>query len=124
MNLTPIVFAIMEPRSNKVQLAHGSEDIAVDEEHNANESVGFFLGDQVTIVMDNIPTQHDPSFWTVTTFTKLTSQFKGKHANAVACSKAKGALLLGDPRATTINIPKLFPVPMPWWSFFLTKHGR
>jgi hypothetical protein len=71
--------------------------------------------------MDNIPTQHNPPFWTVTTFTELTSQFKGKHAKAVACSKAKGTLLLGDPMASTINIPKLFPVPMPWWSFFLTK---
>jgi hypothetical protein len=122
MNPTPIVFTIMEPRSNKVQLAHGSEDIVVDDkEHDANESVGFFLGDQVTIIMDNVPTQHDQPFRTVTTFTKLTSQFKGKHANTVACSKAKGALLLGDPRASTINIPKLFPVPMPGWSFFLTK---
>jgi hypothetical protein len=125
MNPTPIVFTIMEPRSNKVQLAHGFEDIAVDnEEHDANESVGFFLGDRVTVVMDNIPTQHDPPCWTVTTVTELTSQFKGKHANAVACSKAKGTLILGNPRASTINIPKLFPVPMPWWSFFLTKTHR
>jgi hypothetical protein len=112
----------MEPRSNKVQLAHGFEDIAVDdEEHDANESVGFFLGDRVTVVMDNVPTQHDPPFWTVTSFTKFTSQFKGEHANAVACSKAKETLLLSDPRAGTINIPRLFPVPMPWWSFFLMK---
>jgi hypothetical protein len=83
MNPTPIMFAIMEPRSNKVQLAHGFKDIAVDdEEHDANESVGSFLGDRVTVVMDNVPTQHDPPFWTVTTFTKLTSQFKGRETSA------------------------------------------
>jgi hypothetical protein len=122
MNWTPIVFAIMEPRSNKVQLAHSFEDIAVDnEEHDANESVGFFLGDRVTVIIDNVPTQHDPPFWTVTTFNELTSQFKGKHANAVACSKAQGTLLVSDPRARTVNTPKLFQVPMPWCSFFLTK---
>jgi hypothetical protein len=112
MNPTPIVFAIMESRSNKVQLAHGFEDIVVDdEEHDANERVGFFLGDRVTIIMNNVPTQHDPPFWTVTTFDELTSQFKGKHANTVAFSKAKGALILGNPRTSTINIPNFSRFP-------------
>jgi hypothetical protein len=118
----PVVFAVMEPHSNTVQLAHGFKDMALDDEgHEATETVGFFLGDRVNVVIDNVATQHDPPFWTVDNFTKLTTKFHGKTAMAAACTKAGVALIPGDAKARMVDVPKMLQVPKLWWSFFLGR---
>jgi hypothetical protein len=81
----------------------------------------FYLGDRVNVIIDNAQTQYDPPFGMVPTFTVLTSTFKENHANVVACPKANGKLLVDDARARIVETPKLFPIPMPWWSFLPGK---
>jgi hypothetical protein len=44
MNPTPIVFAIMEPSFNKVQLARGFEDSGGQQGTRRKRECGFFLG--------------------------------------------------------------------------------
>jgi hypothetical protein len=103
-----------------VQLAHGFEFMALDDDVNkANEKVGFFLGDRVSVALDGITTQHDPPFWTVNNFTTLTAQFHGKAAMTVACTKLTERLIPGNAKTRMIDVAKRFPVPMLWWSFFL-----
>jgi hypothetical protein len=120
LNRNPIMFAFLEPDSHIVQqLAHGFEYMALDNNgNNANKKVGFFIGDQVKILLDKIATQHDPPFWTVNNFTTLAAQFHGKAATAVVGTKVTETLIPGDAKARMIDVSKLFPVPMLWWSFF------
>jgi hypothetical protein len=119
---TPVVLAIMEPHSHTVQLAHGFEDVALDDDgHEANDKVGFFIGDRVNVVIDNVATQQDPPFWTVDSFAILTTQFHGRPGTAVACTKAGGTSIPGNAKARMVDVSKLFPVPKLWWSFFLAR---
>jgi hypothetical protein len=118
----PIAFAFLEPASNKVQLLHGIEEIAMDnEEHDAEGRIGFFIGDRVTVTIDGVVHQQDPQFGTVATFPALTDKFQGKPATAMACIQAVEPMIAEDTKARTIHVAKLFSVPVVWWSFFLAK---
>jgi hypothetical protein len=118
----PIVFGFVEPDSNQIQLAHGFEEITMDTEyHDADGRIGFFLGDRIITRIDNVAQQHDPPFCTVANFGKVTTQFHGKSATAAACAKATRHLLPGDEKAKIVDVNKIFPIPMLWWSFFLAK---
>jgi hypothetical protein len=120
----PVVFAFIENDSSHVQLAHGFEEIALDNTSNGTaETVGFFIGDRVTVTINDVVQQTDPPFWTVPHFATFTSMFCGKPATEAACSQAAlgQALLPGDPKARMIDVPKLFPIPRIWWSYFLTR---
>jgi hypothetical protein len=121
-NRSPIVFAMLAPGSNKVQLAHCFEEITVDDEaHEADGQIGFFLGDRITTKVDNWIQLHDPPVYLAGTFEALAEQFHGKPANKGACDKATHNLLPGDSKAKFVDANKLFPLPTVWWSYFLTK---
>jgi hypothetical protein len=118
----PLAFAFLEPASNKVQLMHGIEEISMDnEEHDAEGRVGFFIGDRITVTIDDVVHQQDPQFCTVAMFPELTTHFHGKPAEAIACTQATGQLIRGDTKARTIRVAKLLPIPVVWWSFFFSK---
>jgi hypothetical protein len=123
INRSPIVFAIMETNSNKVQIAHGFEAIVLgtDYEDDNDEEVGFFIGDRITINIDGVAIQQDPPFLTIANFVELSAQFHGKPATAAACARATKQLLPGDSKARMVDVSKLLPLPRIWWSFFLTK---
>jgi hypothetical protein len=119
----PTVFAVMMPTSNVIQLAHGFEEIVLDEgaNHAADGKIGFFMGDQVTVTIGGAVHQQDPLFVMVRRFNQMTDKFHGKPATASGCAKANQELLPGDGKARMIDVIKICPIPPLWWSFFLTR---
>jgi hypothetical protein len=119
---SPIVFAMLAPGSSKIHLAHGFEEVTVDEdEHEADGKIGFFLGDRITTKVDGTIQLHDPPVYFADTFEALATQFQGKPATQAACKQASNTLIPGDSRAKVLEASKLFPLPITWWSYFLTK---
>ena len=123
-NPQPTVFAIMDVASNFIQLAHGIEEVVLDDadDHDADGQIGFFLGDRVNVKVAGMIQQHDPTFVLIPTLDDLTAQFHGRPAKSNECAKTnhKG-LLPVDPKARMVDVPKIHPIPPLWWGWFLQR---
>jgi hypothetical protein len=115
-----------------VSLAHGVDAITLeDEKHYVHGVVGFFLGNRIVVPMENEIHQQDPPLWGCFDFETLTDFYRGRIATAADCGHAAANndyetedLLSRSAKGAMVETPKLFPIPIEWWHFFLSGSNR
>ena len=85
-----VAFAMVPKLHGRIHLAHGFEEIILDDEsHDADGCLGFFLGDRLMIHVEDGPHQQDLPFWMASYFTMFGATYHGKTAASKMCSIAE-----------------------------------
>jgi hypothetical protein len=119
----PLLFATMVGSSHYINIAHGINQIAMDDDtHGADGLVGFFVNDHLVLDKDGEISHQDPQYWASPDCDRLTEAYAGKAATVAECKKeGNHNKLLCTSKTARVVTPKLLPVPMEWWQFLLSK---